>query len=166
MILGLLSAEFQLRSQVVEFYMRHLAYDWDLREGPAPPTTVTRMVSPWEILDLELRQLEWAFPHFCEHLAQVEQRHFWFEDPAEAFWTPPISILPMDASMDRIRHEHSHCAMDTLWIFTGGFVEGTSCGAVALCFWGTTPNAHTLSTHFIAPHSSTQAELVALDLGC
>ena len=166
MISGLLSAEFQLRSRVVEFYMRHLAYDRDLREGPAPPTTVTRMVSPREILDLELRQLERAFPHFCEHLARVERRHFWFEDPAEASWTPPISILPMEASVDRIRHERSHCAMDTLWIFTDGSVEGTSCGAAAVCFWGTTQDAHTLSTHFIGPHSSTQAELVALDLGC
>ena len=96
----------------------------------------------------------------------MEWRHFWFEDPAEAFWTPPISILPVEASVDRIRHERSHCAMDTLWIFTDGSVEGTSCGAAAVCFWGTTQDAHTLSTRFIGPHSSTQAELVALDLGC
>ena len=32
-ILGLLSTEFQLRSRVVNFYMRQLAYDWDLRAG-------------------------------------------------------------------------------------------------------------------------------------
>ena len=30
-ISGLLLAEFQLRSRVVNFYMRQLAYDWDLR---------------------------------------------------------------------------------------------------------------------------------------
>ena len=37
--------------------MRQLAYDWDLRVGPTPPMTINRMVSPREILGLELRQL-------------------------------------------------------------------------------------------------------------
>ena len=49
--------------------MRQLAYDRDLRAGPTPPVTVSQMVSPREILDLELRQLGGAFPHFCENLA-------------------------------------------------------------------------------------------------
>ena len=166
MISGLLPAEFQLRSRVVEFYMRQLAYDRDLREGPAPPAITTQIVSPREILDLELRQLGRTFPHFCECLVRVERQRFWFEDPAEAFWTPPISILLPEASMDRIRRERRNCAMDSLWIFTDGSVEGTSCGAAAVCFWGTAQYAHTCSTHFIGLHSSTQAELVALDLGC
>ena len=68
-ISGLLSAEFQLRSRVVNFYVRQLAYDQDLRMGPTPPVTVHQMVSSWEILDLELCQLGRAFPHFCENLA-------------------------------------------------------------------------------------------------
>ena len=55
LISGLLSAEFQLRSQVVNFYMRQLAYDRDLQAGPTPLVTVNQMVSPREILDLELR---------------------------------------------------------------------------------------------------------------
>ena len=54
-ISGLLSAEFQLRSRVVNFYMRQLAYDRDSWAGPTPPVIVNQMVSPWEILDLELR---------------------------------------------------------------------------------------------------------------
>ena len=165
-ISGLLSAEFQLRSRVVNFYMRQLAYDRDLRAGPTPPVTVNQMVSPREILDLELRQLGRAFPHFCENLARVERQRFWVEDPAEASWTPPISILPAEAAVERIRHARRHCTMDTLWIFTDGSVEGTSCGAAAVCFWGTAQQPHTFSTRFIGPHSSTQAELVALDLGC
>ena len=165
-ISGLVSAEFQLHSWVFNFYMRQLAYDRDLWAGPTPPVTVNQMVSPREILDLELRQLGQAFPHFCENLAQVERQHFWVEGLAEAFWTPPISIFPVEALMERIRHARRHCMMDTLWIFTDGSVEGTSCGAAAVCFWGTTQQAHTFSRRFIGPHSSTQAELVASDLGC
>ena len=96
----------------------------------------------------------------------MERQHFWVEDPAEAFWTPPISILPAEATVERIHHAHGHCTMGTLWIFTDGSVEDTSCGTTALCFWGTTQQAHTFSMRFIGPHSSTQVELVALDLGC
>ena len=143
-ISGLLSAEFQLRSRVVNFYMRQLAYDRDLRAGPTPPVTVNQMVSPREILDLELRQLGRAFPHFCENLARVERQCFWVEDPAQASWTPPISILPAEAAVERIRHARRHCTMDTLWIFTDGLVEGTSCGATA-CAFGARLNKH---THF------------------
>ena len=68
-ISGLLSAEFQLRSRVANFYMRQLGYDRDIRVGLTPPMTVNQMVSPREILDLELLQLGRAFPHFCENLA-------------------------------------------------------------------------------------------------
>ena len=128
--------------------------------------TVNQMVSPREILDLELRQLGWAFPHFCENLARVEQQCFWVKDPAEAFWTLPMSILPAEAAVERIRHARRHCTMDTLWIFTDGSVEGTSCGVASVCFGGTPQQAHTFSKRFIGPHSRTQAELVALDLGC
>ena len=152
---GLLSAEFQLRFRVVNFYMRQLAYDRDLRAGPTPPVTINHMVFPPKILDLKLRQLAWAFPQFCENLARVERQHFWFEGPAEAFWTPPISILPMEASMDHTCHARRHCTMDTLWIFTDGSIEGTSCGVAAVCFWGTTQQAHTFSIRFIKPQSST-----------
>ena len=163
---GLLPAEFQLRSRVVEFYLRHLSYDRDLRAGPTPVVSVNQIVSPREILDLELRHMGRTFPHFGERLARVERRYFWYEDPAEASWTPPVSILPAAASLDRIRLERSQCTADTLWIFTDGSMEGTNCGAAAVCFWGTSQEAHTFSERFIGQHSSTQAELVALDLGC
>ena len=163
---GLLPAEFQLRSRVVEFYLRHLCYGRDLREGSTPVVSVNQTVSPREILDLELRRMGRTFPHFGERLARVERRCFWYEDPAEASWTPPVSILPAATSLDRIRLERSRCAADTLWIFTDGSVEGTDCGAAAVCFWGMSQEAHIFAERFIGQHSSTQAELVALDLGC
>ena len=47
-----------------------------------------------------------------------------------------------------------------------GSVEGMSCGAIAICFWGRTQDTHRLLTRFIGLHSSTQAELVVLDFGC
>ena len=61
-ISGLLLAEFQLRSRVVNFYMRQLAYDRDLRVGATPPVTINQMVSPREILDLELSPVGAGLP--------------------------------------------------------------------------------------------------------
>ena len=119
---------------MVEFYLRHLCYDRDLRAGSSPVVSVNQTVSPREILDLELCHLGRSFPHFGERMARVERRRFWYEDPAVASWTPPVSILPAAASLARICLERSRCAADTLWIFTDGSVEGTDCGASAVCF--------------------------------
>ena len=163
---GLLPAEHQLRSRVVEFYLRHLQYDRDLRATGTPPLTVNQMVSPRQILDSELRRMERTLPSFRERLMHVERSRFWYVDPVEATWSPPISILPTEASLERIRRERGDCTLDSLWIFTDGSIEGTCCGAAAVCFCGTDHMGRSFSERFLGQHSSTQAELVALDLGC
>ena len=128
--------------------------------------SVNRTVSPRDILDLELCHLERAIPSFTEQLLQVERQCFWYVVPARAAWTPPISFMSAEASVDRIRNEHRTCPSDSLWIFTDGSVEGTCCGAAAVCFRGTEHADQSFSERFIGQHSSTQAELVALELGC
>ena len=127
---------------------------------------LNQIVSPHEILDLELRQMERAHPGFRERLSRVERRCFWYTDAVDDPWTPPISILPAEAAVERIRCERGDCAPDRLWIFTDGSVDDTGGGAAAVCFWGSERITQCFLERFLGRHSSTQAELVALDLGC
>ena len=146
--------------------MRHLRYSWDLLADDRPPVSLNQIVSPREILDLELRKLERTFPSFQQRLARVERRLFWYEDPTGNDWHPPVSILTADASVERVRRERREGSSETLWIFTDGSVDNMYCGAAAVSFQGTDPHYESFSERFIGQHSSTQAELVALDLGC
>ena len=148
-IAGLLPADHQLRCRVVEFYLRHLQYDRDLRAAEPPPMPVNRTVSPRDILDLELRHLERAIPSFGERLLQVERRCFWYVDPTEAAWTPTINFISAEASVDRIQSERRACPSDSLWIFTDGSVEGTCCGTAAVCFRGIEHTSQSFSERFI-----------------
>ena len=127
---------------------------------------MNRIVSPREILDLELRRLERASPTFRERLLRVERHCFWYVDPVDDPWTPPISILSSEAAVERIRNERRDCTPDTLWIFTDGSVDDIGCGAAAVCFQGSEHVARFFSERFVGKHSSTQTELVALALGC
>ena len=80
---------------------------------------------------------------------------------------PPIpSILPSALAAHRIRESQPSSAPDVLWIFTDGSVDGTMCGASAVLFYGSSARGHPFSVHFVGLHSSTQAELVAIHLGC
>ena len=87
-------------------------------------------------------------------------------DPSVSSWPFTPSILDNDTSIQRIREARLHSSPDDLWIFTDGSVDGQLCGAAALFFIGDSWHSHTFAVRFIGHHSSTQAELVALHLGC
>ena len=88
-------------------------------------------------------------------------------DPSTPRWDPLPSILEdRDASIDRIRSGRLEASDDDLWIFTDGSVCERACGAAAVLFDGSASDGQTSSAHFQGFHSSTQAELVALRLGC
>ena len=108
--------------------------------------TVNQMVSPREILDLELRQLGRAFPHFCENLAQVERQHFWFEDPAEAFLDPAHLHSPLRRPQWSVYAMHVDIARWTLFGFSRmGRWRARVVVHSKLCAFGARLNKH---THF------------------
>ena len=97
----------------------------------------------------------------------VEVRRFWVTDPSAPRWDPLPSILEdRDVAIDRIRTGCLEASDDDLWIFTDGSVCDRACGAAAILFDGTASDGQTSSVSFQGFHSSTQAELVALRLGC
>ena len=68
--------------------------------------------------------------------------------------------------MNRVQEERPRSTQEDLWIFTDGFVVGSLCGAAAVFFVGAASDGQTFAARFVGHHSSTQAELVALRLGC
>ena len=68
--------------------------------------------------------------------------------------------------MDQIWSTWLASSITNLWFFMDGLVDGSCCKATTLLFGGseTTPWAFTIN--FTSPHSSTQAMLMPLFLGC
>ena len=104
------------------------------------------------------------------HLTRVERRHFWYTDPSSPPWEPTLFAIGSRTSPGEAIHyirEARDCSLhDELWVFTDGSVSGTLCGAATILFYGTDVVGHPFAVHFEGLHSSTQAELVALRLGC
>ena len=172
---GLLPAATYVRQRVVDFYMRHLSYGMDLlTEGPPPRagghTTSSSFTTCDDYLRSCLRPFAGRNPPeglSLSLLQWVEVRHSWVTDPSAPRWDPLPSILEdRAASIDRIRLGCLEASDDDLWIFTDGSVCSRACGAAAVLFNGTASDGQISSVSFQGFHSSTQAELIALCLGC
>ena len=165
MMAGFLPAEFQLRRRAVEYYLRRLTYGEDLTT-PDTPSPLNRVVSPRDIVVHELRQLDRLSSTPASTFSAVDSHHLWLTDPASNPVTFTPSILDRESAMDQIRTARSASSAADLWVFTDGSVEGLRCGAAALLFRGSEATPQTFTIGFSGPHSSTQAELAALLLGC
>lgn len=173
---GLLQADTFVRQQVVDFYVRHLSYGVDLEaEGPPcpvlPPSfTLSSFTTCDDYLRACLRPFAGRSPPdglSLSILQRAEVRCSWATDPSAPRWDPLPSILAdRIESVDRICTACREASWDDLWIFTDGSVCGLACGAAAVLFDGTTSDGQTSAVSFHGFHSSTQAELVALRLGC
>ena len=163
---GFLPAEFQIRQRTVEFYLRQLSYGRDLLSTDVQCPGCTHAITPLDLLAAEVAHLE-RYGDLPRHLLrQVESRQFWSIAPTDIVLPPIPSILPSALAAHRIRECRPSSAPDVLWIFTDGSVDGTMCGASAVLFCGSSSRGHPFSVHFVGLHSSTQAELVAIHLGC
>ena len=152
---------------MVDFYLRHLAYGEDLtaRSPPHPSCHV----GPVELLQSELRGFSSriAIEQIpLSYFPRVERIHFWYTDPSSPTWEPTLLVLPPSDAVHYIREARDRSSQDEVWVFTDGSVSGTLCGAAAILFTGTDPTGQPSAVHFEGLHSSTQAELVALRLGC
>lgn len=165
MLAGFLPAEFQLRRRTVDFYLRRLTYGEDLL-AVETPRTVNQTVSPIDILRLEVRQLQRLSSVPSSVFSTVETHALWFMDPASASCPFTVSILDRDAAIARLRAARQASPPTALWVFTDGSVDGRLCGAAALLFSGSSMTPTTYVVRFSGHHSSTQAEVVALLLGC
>ena len=163
---GFLSAEIQIRQRTVEFYLRQLAYGRNLITAEARCIGRTHAVSPLDILAAEVMRLERFGDLPPQLLQRVESRLSWTVDPVGISLPPLPSILSSALSIQRIRTHRSSAGSELLWVFTDGSVDGTRCGAAAVLFVGSSTVGLPFSVHFEGPHSSTQAELVAIHLGC
>ena len=166
MIAGFLPADLQLRQRVMEYHLRRLTYGDDLDLSGPSIMIRNQTIGPLDILHQEIRHLARHSSLHASLLRQVETHHLWVSDPSVSSWPFTPSILDNDISIQRIREAHLHSSPDDLWIFTDGSVAGQLCGAAALFFIGDSWHSHTFAVRFIGHHSSTQAELVALRLGC
>ena len=163
---GFLPAEFQIRQRIVEFYLRQLSYGRDLLSMDARCPGCTHAVTPLDMLVAEVAHLERYGDLPRQLLQRVESRQFWSIAPIDDALPPIPSILPSALAAQRIRECRPSSAPDVLWIFTDGSVDGNMCGASAVLFCGPSSQGHPFSVHFVGLHSSTQAELVAIHLGC
>ena len=163
---GFLPVEIQLRQRTVEFYLRQLAHGQDLLSVEARCTGRTHAVSPLDILDAEVVRLDRYGDLSAQLLQRVEPRLFWTVDPVGISRPPLLSILPSASAIQCICEHRSLADPELLWIFTDGSVDGLRCGAAAVLFPGSSTAGHPFSVRFESLHSSTQAELVALHLGC
>ena len=130
------------------------------------PPPLNRVVSPRDIVVHELRQLDRLSSTPASVFSAVDSHRLWLTDPASNPITFTPSILDRESAMDQIRTARSASSATDLWVFTDGSVEGLHCGAAALLFWGSETAPQTFTIGFSGPHSSTQAELAALLLGC
>ena len=165
MIAGFLPAEFQLRRHLVEFYLRRLSYGEDLITAAVPPP-LNQTVSPLDILRQELRPMARTTSLPPSELCTVEPFRLWLTHPARP--TPPFSpsILDREMALHRIRPARETSSSRDLGVFTDGSIDGRLGGAAAVYFIGSSSAPTTFSIRFTGRHSSTQAELVALRLGC
>ena len=170
-VAGMTPAEFQLRERVVDFYLRHLTYGEDLAATDSTPHGTH--IGPIEILQSELRGLSSRTATeqlTLSHFTRVERRHFWYTDPSSPPWEPTLFAIGSRTSpgeaIQYIREARDYSLHDELWVFTDGSVSGTLCGAATILFYGTNTVGQPSAVHFEGLHSSTQAELVALRLGC
>ena len=166
MIAGILPSDLQLRQRVVDFYLRRLTYGEDV-EASGPPTILSSgRVGPLDILRRELRHMHRHASLPSTAFQGVETRPLWPTDPSTACWEPRPSILDREAAMTRVQEERPRSTPEDLWIFTDGSVVGSLCGAAAVFFVGAASASQTFAARFVGHHSSTQAELVALRIGC
>ena len=91
---------------------------------------------------------------------------FWTGDPVGISLPPIPSILPPASAIQRIYEHRFSADPKLLWTFTNGSVDGTQCGAAVVLFHGSSTASHPFSVRFEGLHSSTQAGLVAIHLGC
>ena len=153
----------------MEFYLRQLVNHYDLLTLTSTLNSnaiVNNTAAPIDILKLELRHLEKSSPGLPLALTRVETRRWWYVNPHDSDWEPSPSILSRDSALSRIRVARLGSPADDLWIFTDGSVEGCQCGASAVLYVGGATSGSSTSFRFIGHHSSTQAELVAIKLGC
>ena len=143
-----------------------MAYGRNLISAKARCTGKTHAVSPLDILDAEVARLDRYGDLSAQLLQRVESHLFWTVDPVGISRPPLPSILPSASAIQRIREHRPSADPELLWIFTDGSVDGLQCGAAAVLFPGSSTVGHPFSVRFEGLHSSTQAELVALHLGC
>ena len=130
------------------------------------PPPLNRAVSPRDIVVHELRQLDKLSSTPISVFLVVDSHRLWLIDPTSNPVTLPPSTLDRESAMDQIQTARSASSATDLWVFTNGSMEGPRCGAPALLLGGSEPTPQTFIFSFSSPHSSTQAELVALLLGC
>ena len=165
MLVGLLPAEFQLRRRLMEFYLRRLTYSEDLSTALILPP-LNRTVSPLDILRQELRHMERTTSLSTSQFCTVEPHRLWLTAPSSPRASFSLSIPDRETALHQIRSARVTCSSTDLWVFTDGSIDGLLGGAAAVCFVGSSLTPFTFSVHFMGLHSSTQAELVALRLGC
>ena len=94
MLAGFLPVEIQLCQRTVEFYLRQLAYGWNLLSAEPRCPSRTHAVSPLDILDAEVARLGWYGDLSHQLLQRVESRLFWTVDPVGISLPPLPPILP------------------------------------------------------------------------
>ena len=87
----------------MEFYLRQLAYGWNLISVEARCTGKTHAVSPLDILDAEVARLDRYGDLSAQLLQRVESRLFWTVEPVGISRPPLPSILPSASAIQRIR---------------------------------------------------------------
>ena len=165
MIAGFLPAEFQLCQRAMEFYLWRLTYGDDLIAEEVP-TPLNNAVSSRDIITQELRQLNRISSAPSSLFSSVDTHKLWLTDPTSVPIDITPSILDRDIALDQIRHARSTSSATDLWVFTDGSLDGQLGGAAALLFQGSEDSPQTFTITFSSLHSSTQAELAALLLGC
>ena len=143
-----------------------MSYGYDLSVPPLATRRFNQTRSPSDILRGELTSLCTSQQIPTSIFSRVECRRWWYSDPADTSWEPSPSFLDRDTAPSRIQQARLASDPNHLWIFCDGSVQDTSCGAAAICFRGPDSHAQTFVVRFSGQHSSTQAELVALRLGC
>ena len=165
MMASFLPVEYQLRRRLMEFYLWRLSYGEDLTDATAPPL-LNRTVSPIDILRQELRHIERTTSLPASELRSVETFRLWLTPPSRP--SPPFSpsIPTRETALSRIRSARATSSSTDLWVFTDGSIDDQLGGTAAVCFVGSSLTPTTFSVGFTGRHSSTQAELVALQVGC
>lgn len=163
---GFLPTEIQICQHIVKFYLHQLSYSRDLILVEAHYVCETHALSPLVVLDAEVMCLDRCGNLSHQLLYRVESHIFWTVDPVAISLTPIPSVLPAAFAIQLIQEHRSSASPELLWIFTNGSVDGTRYRAIAVLFARSSRVGHPFSMYFEGSHSSTQAELVAIHLGC